>query len=206
MNAPNSKPPEPTSNAPQASEHPADSASVLDHEYDGIREYDNPLPRWWVSIFWGSTLFAIGYFFHYHVSHNGVSVEGEYQAEMQVARAEEAKRALAETVSEGSLLKLAADNASMGEAKALFGQRCAPCHGAEAQGVIGPNLTDAFWIHGKGTPMDVYGVVNEGVAAKGMPAWGKQLQPAELRKVAAFVTTLRNSNVPGKAAEGTRVE
>ena len=54
--------------------------------------------------------------------------------------------------------------------------------------------------------MDIYAVINEGVAAKGMPAWGKQLQPAELRKVAAFITTIRNSNVPGKASEGTRVQ
>lgn len=202
--APETKPEASSSAPPQQAS--ADSAAVLDHEYDGIREYDNPLPRWWVLSFWASCVFAAGYFFHYHVSHNGVSVEGEYEAEMQIARAAEAKRALAETVSEGSLRKLASDGGSMAEAKALFGQRCAPCHGGEAQGLIGPNLTDPFWLHGSGSPMDVYSVVNDGVAAKGMPAWGKQLSASELRKVTAFVTTLRNTNVPGKVAEGARVD
>lgn len=206
MNEPISHSIRPPESAPVSEAPRADSASVLEHEYDGIREYDNPLPRWWVNIFWASALFAIGYFFHYHVSHNGASVAAEYEAETQVAQAVEAKRALAETVSEGSLLKLAQDNASVSEGKAVFGQRCSPCHGAQAQGIIGPNLTDAFWIHGAGSPMDIYKVVNEGVAAKGMPAWGKQLQPAELRKVAAFLTTIRNSNVAGKPPEGTRVQ
>lgn len=206
MNEPLSHSSRPPSSAPAPEEQRADSASVLDHEYDGIREYDNPMPRWWVNIFWVTFIFAIGYFFHYHVSHNGASVAGEYDSEMQAARAIEAKRALAEAVSEGSLLKLASDNSSVNEGKALFGQRCAPCHGAQAEGIIGPNLTDAFWIHGAGSPMDIYKVVNEGVAAKGMPAWGKQLQPAELRKLAAFVTTIRNSNVAGKAPEGARVQ
>ncbi|MGC4094852.1 MAG: cbb3-type cytochrome c oxidase N-terminal domain-containing protein [Polyangiaceae bacterium] len=185
---------------------PAEEPNVLGHEYDGIQEYDNPLPRWWVWTFWASTVFAVGYFFHYHVSHNGTSVAAEYDAEMQVAHALEAKRSLAERVSEGSLSKLAADAQSMSEAKALFGQRCSPCHAAEGQGLIGPNLTDSFWIHGKGAPMDVYDVVDQGVTAKGMPAWGKQLSAVELRKVVAFVTTLRGKNVAGKAAEGNRVD
>ncbi|HET9929555.1 MAG TPA: cbb3-type cytochrome c oxidase N-terminal domain-containing protein, partial [Polyangiaceae bacterium] len=64
MNEPVSTSSRPPSKAPPAEEHRADTASVLDHEYDGIREYDNPLPRWWVNIFWGSFVFAIGYFFH----------------------------------------------------------------------------------------------------------------------------------------------
>ena len=71
--------------------------------------------------------------------------------------------------------------------------------------MIGPNLTDNAWIHGAGKLTDIYGVVDGGVAAKGMPAWGRQLTPIELRKVVAFVGTLRGTNVPGKAAEGTPV-
>jgi cytochrome c oxidase cbb3-type subunit III len=93
----------------------------------------------------------------------------------------------------------------MTDAKGLFGLRCAPCHGASGQGLIGPNLTDSAWVHGKGTLTDIYGVVEGGVAAKGMPAWGRQLTPIELRKVVGFVGTLRGTNVPGKAAEGTQV-
>ncbi|HEX3777912.1 MAG TPA: cbb3-type cytochrome c oxidase N-terminal domain-containing protein [Polyangiaceae bacterium] len=196
---------------PLALEHPVESAAVkpaspepriLEHEYDGIKEYDNPLPRWWLWIWAGSIIFSIGYFFHYHVSHNGTSVQDDYLQDMAAAREQEAKQSLAQPVSEDSLGKLMADPALMTDAKALFGMRCSPCHGDHAQGIIGPNLTDNYWIHGKGTLTDIYGVVDGGVAAKGMPAWGRMLTPIELRKVVAFVGTQRGKNLPGKAPEG----
>lgn len=177
-------------------------APVLDHEYDGIREYDNPLPRWWVWMWAGSFFFSVGYFFHYHVSHNGTSVADGYLQDMAEARELEAKQSLSEPVSEESLGKLMTDPALMSDAKALFGLRCTPCHGQQAQGLIGPNLTDNAWIHGAGKLQDIYAVVDSGVASKGMPAWGRQLSPIELRKLVAYVGTLRGSNVPGKAPEG----
>ena len=183
----------------------APEAPVLDHEYDGIREYDNPLPRWWVWMWAGSFFFSVGYFFHYHVSHNGTSVEDDYVADMAEAREAEAKQSLAEPVSEDSLSKLMANPALMSDAKGMFGLRCAPCHAANAQGLIGPNLTDNAWLHGAGKLTDIYGVVDAGVPAKGMPAWGRQLTPIELRKMVAFVGTLRGTNVAGNAPEGTIV-
>jgi cytochrome c oxidase cbb3-type subunit 3 len=178
-------------------------ARILDHEYDGIQEYDNPLPRWWVWMWAGSFFFSVGYFFHYHVSHNGTSVADDYLQDMAQAREAEAKQSLTQPVSEESLGKLMANPALMTDAKTLFGARCTPCHGANAQGVIGPNLTDNSWIHGQGKLTDIYGVVEGGVASKGMPAWGRQLTPIELRQVVAYVGTLRGSNVPGKAPEGS---
>jgi len=196
--ATSSAPPKQTASA-------APEAPVLDHEYDGIREYDNPLPRWWVWMWAASFFFSVGYFFHYHVSHNGTSVQDDYLADMAEAREAEAKQSLAEPISEDSLSKLMANPALMTDAKALFGLRCSPCHAANGQGLIGPNLTDKSWVHGTGKLTDIYGVVDTGVAAKGMPAWGRQLSPIELRKVVAFVGTLRGTNVPGKAPEGTPV-
>jgi len=181
------------------------TADLLDHEYDGIREYDNPLPGWWKKIFWGSFFFAIGYVFHYHVSGNGVGVKEAYEEEMAVVRAAQAKQALAETVTEAGLGKLMLDGNLMADAKAIFGLRCTPCHGQNAQGAIGPNLTDAYWIHGNGRLMDIFETVSNGVSTKGMPAWKMQLSPAQVRELAAFVGTLRGKNVPGKAPEGTLV-
>jgi len=178
---------------------------LLDHEYDGIREYDNPLPRWWVWMWAGSAVFSFAYFFHYHLSGNGQSVAAAYEADMQEARENEAKATLAQPVSEDSLSKLMSDTALMGDAKGLFALRCAPCHGDQGQGVIGPNLTDNAWIHGSGSLTDIYGVVKDGVLSKGMPAWGKQLSPIEVRKLAAFVGTKRGTAVPGKPPEGTVV-
>jgi len=176
---------------------------LLDHAYDGIQEYDNPMPRWWVWIFWGSFWFSCAYVFHYWFG-NGVSVADDYAAEMEVVAAKEAKAALASDVSEESLAKVMASATEQGQA--VFQARCVACHLEKGQGSIGPNLTDAHWIHGKGQLMDIYAVVNEGVAAKGMPAWGRQLSPAELRQVVAYVGTLRGTNVPGKPPEGNPVQ
>ena len=174
----------------------------MEHEYDGIREYDNPLPRWWVWMFAGSFVFSLGYFFHYHVSHNGESIADGYAQDMREARELEAKQSLAQPVTEESLSKLSLDSALMADTSVLFVARCAPCHGDHAQGVIGPNLTDGSWIHGRGSLVDIYGIVEGGVPAKGMPAWGRLLTPVELRKVVAYVGTQRGKNLPGKPPEG----
>jgi cytochrome c oxidase cbb3-type subunit 3 len=177
------------------------SDQLLDHEYDGIREYDNPMPAWWVNIFWGSFVFALGYLFHYHVSGNGTSIAAGHAAEVAEAAQVQAKRALAETVSEDGLHKLMLDSSLMAEAKAIFGQRCMPCHGDQGQGVIGPNLTDDHWLHGD-TLLDIHKTVSEGVLAKGMPSWRMQLSAVQVRELAAYVGTLRGKNLPGKAPEG----
>ena len=189
---------------PETQPH-AEQDQLLDHAYDGIREYDNPLPRWWVWIFAGSFWFSVAYFFHYHLSGNGVSVAAAYEADVAQAREQAAKSSLAAPVSEESLGKLMADAALMKDTQALFGLRCAPCHGDRGQGVIGPNLTDNAWIHGHGSLTDIYAVVDQGVLAKGMPAWGKQLSPIEVRKLAAFIGTQRGKALPGKAPEGELV-
>jgi cytochrome c oxidase cbb3-type subunit 3 len=175
---------------------------LMDHEYDGIREYDNPLPRWWTWIFWGTFVFSIGYLFHYHVTGRGESVFEQYTAEVREARENEARLAMGDKPSEQGLAKLAANAALMEDAKAIFAERCSACHGDRGQGLIGPNLTDRHWIHGKGSMMDIFEVVSSGVPAKGMPAWSKQLSPMEVQKLVAFVGSVKDSNVPGKPPEG----
>jgi cytochrome c oxidase cbb3-type subunit III len=194
-----------TINSENADHSPTSREAPMDHEYDGIQEFDNPLPRWWVNIFWGSFVFALGYIGYYHLSGRGESVAQEYVSEVAVAREVEAKRAMGDKISEESLAQLASNAGLMQDARAIFEARCVQCHKERGQGGIGPNLTDGYWIHGKGKLMDIYGVVNEGVQAKGMPAWGRQLTPIELGKVVAYVGTLRNTNVPGKAPEGQKV-
>ena len=110
-----------------------------------------------------------------------------------------------ESVSEPALEKLMADAGMMQVAATLFDQKCKQCHAEQGQGNIGPNLTDDHWIHGRGTLMDIHSTVSQGVLLKGMPAWSKQLNPAELKQLVAYVGTLRGRNVPGKAPEGTQV-
>lgn len=182
-----------------------DESPLLHHTYDGIQEYDNPMPRWWVWSFWATFWFSLAYLFHYWAG-NGESVADSYAAEVARVREREAKAAMAEQVSEASLGKVMADAASRQAGAALFQVRCASCHLAEGQGLIGPNLTDDSWIHGKGTLLDIHHTVATGVLEKGMPAWERQLSPSELRTVVAFVGSLRGTHVVGKAPEGTPVQ
>lgn len=190
---------QPGAKAPQQEED-----QLLDHVYDGIQEYDNPMPRWWVLIYWGTFWFSLVYIFHYWIG-NGETVQEKYVQEMDVVNAERAKEALSQTVSEESLAQVKADPASLAQGAQVFASRCAACHLEKGQGSIGPNLTDDSWIHGQGSMMDIYHVVSEGVLEKGMPAWNRQLTPAELRQVVAFAATLVGTNVPGKAPEGQKV-
>jgi cytochrome c oxidase cbb3-type subunit III len=181
-----------------------DEDALLDHAYDGIQEFDNPMPRWWVWSFWATFVFSLGYLFHYWVG-NGVSVADDYAGEMDVVNAARAKEAMAQQVSEATLLQVMSDSTSISAGSQVFSGKCVACHLDKGQGSIGPNLTDKHWIHGKGELMDIFNTVSEGVAAKGMPAWSRQLTPAELRQVVAYVGTLRGTNVPGKAPEGTEI-
>jgi cytochrome c oxidase cbb3-type subunit 3 len=192
-----------TTNPPSEPGVPDDP--LTDHAYDGIQEYDNPMPRWWRWTFWATFYFATCYFLWQHVYMKGTPITEEYAADMREFRETVAKREMGGGASEESLTKIMANTALMTDAGTTFKNRCVPCHGPNGQGVIGPNLTDHYWIHGQGKLMDIYSVVNDGVLAKGMPAWGKQLAPIEVAKLAAYIGTLRNKNIPGRAPEGVQV-
>lgn len=190
----------------ESHEKPSGAADdrLMDHQYDGIQEYDNPMPRWWVWIYWGSFWFSVAYVFHYWVG-NGVSVLEAYDEEAKKIAAVQAEAAQKQEVSEATLEKLMNDTGTVEKGNQAFQSKCVACHLEEGQGSIGPNLTDAHWIHGKGTLMDIYQVVAEGSLQKGMPAWNRQLKPEELRAVVAFVGTLRGTDVAGKPPEGSPV-
>lgn len=177
---------------------------VLDHAYDGIREYDNPLPGWWVWIFVASIVFTPLYWLYYHGT-PGRLIQDEFDRDLAAWQEGEAKRAMESgAVTEDVLAALAHDAVTAAAGAALFKQNCAMCHGEKGEGKIGPNLTDDAWIHGKGTLVDIHATITNGVPEKGMIAWGKTLPPDDVKKLAAFVGTLRGTNVPGLAPQGTK--
>lgn len=182
------------------------NVDVVLHEYDGIQEYDNDLPRWWLYTLVATMVFALGYWFWFHVFMLSPSPLQAYNAEMQdVYRAQAEALRSAGTVTPEALVALARDNATVGQGRRVFTETCAACHNANGGGNIGPNLTDDAWING-GTPDAIYRVINEGVIAKGMPAWGPQLGQERVQAVTAFLLTLRNTNVAGgKAPQGERM-
>ena len=175
------------------------------HEYDGIVEYDNPMPTWWRRIFWATFFFSIGYYVHYQLTGNGASVEETYAVEMQEQREKLAAATLGQQIDEAALTRLMADPLLMKDAASIYKLRCVQCHADRGQGNIGPNLTDDHWLYGSATLMDLFEIISNGRPQKGMPTWSRTLRPVELAQVAAYIGTLRNTHVPGKPAQGTLV-
>jgi cytochrome c oxidase cbb3-type subunit 3 len=175
---------------------------LLDHNYDGIQEYDNPLPTWWVTMFWISIVFAVFYTVYYHYGHGKLAVEA-YNEDMVAFYELQAEQLLAMgEIKESTLLDLMEDDSMMATGASLFASKCAQCHGNKGEGNIGPNLTDEYWLHG-GKLTDIYYTVTEGVPSKGMLAWKNQLGPAEILSVSAFVGSLRGSDPsPAKEPQG----
>jgi len=175
---------------------------LLEHNYDGIQEYDNPLPAWWVWIWIGSMVFSVLYYIHYQLGH-GEGIHENYQAEVEAFQEAETKRMLAMgEVTEESLASLMQSDASVLAGQSVYTTHCKQCHGAQGEGQIGPNLTDKAWLHGDGSLMAIYKTVDEGVVEKGMLAWGKKLNAKDLRMVVAYVGSMRGKELPGKAPEG----
>src|SRR5512145_568970 len=151
---------------------------LLDHNYDGIQEYDNPMPRWWVIIFWVTIIFAVLYWFNVPGIGPGAGRIAAYEADMTRARAVQAASQGAGAPSAEQLATLRSDQNAVAAGKQVFTQNCAACHRADGGGLIGPNLTDDAWIHGSSL-LDVHKTITEGVLAKGMPAWGRVLKPEQ---------------------------
>lgn len=164
------------------------------HVYDGIEEADNALPLWWVWLFYLTIVFAVGYWFAYHSFGAAPLPMAEY------AEALEHSAKGGGEMSAELLVALSNDPAEVEEGRALFKTHCVACHEADGRGKIGPNLTDAYWIHGGG-PVEIHATVSNG-APNGMAAWKGPLGPKGVQHVVAFVLTLRNTNVAGKAPQG----
>ena len=177
-----------------------DPDRLLDHSYDGIQEYDNPLPGWWLAIFWVTIIFSPIYILYFHFG-GGMLATERYDEEMIAFYDKQAEQLLAlGEVSEGTLVDLMTDQSMMNAGRKVYQSKCATCHGVFGEGGIGPNLTDEYWLHG-GQLLDVYATVRDGVPAKGMLAWERQLRPAELLAVSSYVGTLLGSEPPNPKAE-----
>jgi cytochrome c oxidase cbb3-type subunit 3 len=175
---------------------------LMDHEADGIRELDNKLPRWWVWLFYLSTIFAIGYFCFYHVLAIGLSSHAVYEKEMEVGNALK-QVALEKFERDMGTREPTADEVVIADGRNTFMALCAPCHRHDGGGLVGPNLTDEHWIHGANFT-DNLKVVWNGVPEKGMVTWKGVLTPDQIYAVTSYIYTLRGSNPPNpKPAEAT---
>ncbi len=161
----------------------------LGHDYDGIRELDNPMPPWWLAGFFISIVFAVVYMFHFHILGTGDLQEVEYAKvmERENKKVQEYLKAQAMDVDETNAT-LMIDRADLRNGKALFINNCAVCHTENGGGAVGPNLTDHYWIYGNDIK-DVFKVIKKG-APNGMPEHQSKFNPIEIQQVASYVLSL----------------
>ncbi len=174
------------------------------HAYDGIQEFDNPLPGWWKWMFVGSIVFSVFYALYFHVGAPGRSVADQYDAELAAVT-----RLLYNKIGdlegdEQTLVKYMAEDSWMKVGQGLYKTNCISCHGAQAEGKIGPNLTDEAFKNIRKIE-DIVRVIRKGAAKGAMPAWENRLGQNDIVLLSAYVASLRGENVPGKDPDGKEI-
>jgi cytochrome c oxidase cbb3-type subunit 3 len=187
------------------------------HSYDGIEEYDNPLPRWWFWLFVATLVFAVGYVLLYPGMGNwpgllpgyqyldekthtpfadhrsGWSATHEWEREM--ARADQQYGPLYAKYAALPVAEVAKDEQALQMGGRLFANECSVCHGSDAKGAFGfPNLTDDDWLYG-GQPETIETTITHGRQGA-MPAWGAVLGEAGVKNVAGYVRSLSGLSNP----------
>ncbi|QNH61694.1 cbb3-type cytochrome c oxidase N-terminal domain-containing protein [Hymenobacter sediminicola] len=167
---------------------------LLDHDYDGIHEFDNDLPPWWKYSFYATIIFAVTYVGYYHVAQAGQLQGAEYETEMRQAALLVSPDA--DDPNKLTTYQPLATPADLSEGKSLFASNCAACHGQNAEGKVGPNLTDEYWLHG-GEVNHVYKTVKFGVTSKGMVAWKGKLSGKQILQVSSYILSLQGTKPAG---------
>ena len=161
---------------------------IRQHKFDGIEEYDNPLPRWWLYLFYFTIAFSVVYAVVYpttwfYEGTGGWSSAKQY--EDQMAEALKSFPALA-GAGAGDPRTLLGDPAALAAGKETYGKFCAACHGKDGEGRVGPSFQDTVWKFGAENVVESIGKGRPG----GMPPWGKALKPDQLLQVSAYVLSL----------------
>ncbi|MDO6963269.1 cytochrome-c oxidase, cbb3-type subunit III [Rhizobium alvei] len=186
------------------------------HEWDGIQELNNPLPRWWLWTFYATIVWAIAYTIAYPawplLKENTKGMLGFSSRQVvaeDIAKATEAQKVFLDKIAAMPVADIAKDQElsqfAMNGGAAAFKVNCAPCHGSGASGGPGfPNLNDNDWLWG-GKVDDIYATINHGIRSEDpdtrtseMPAFGEMLEPDQIKQVASYVVSL--SGTPADAA------
>ena len=179
-----------------------DNDKLLDHEYDGIQELDNNLPTWWLWTFFITIIFSFLYGLHYDLSASGPTLDEELSQSMVEIKRNREKSESPEGQSTTETLETI-----LVSGEKIYKNYCASCHNINGGGMVGPNLTDSYWIHGKGDEASIKNIVEGGVLEKGMPAWKEILKPGDVKAVTQFVLTFKGKNVAGgKDPQGQKVD
>lgn len=176
---------------------------LMEDDYDGIKELDNRIPPWFNYLFYATIIFGVLYILNFYVFKTGKLQYQEYAAEMQ-----EAAMHKAAMVSGGSVVTVEnvtrlTDVSALNAGKEIFKANCTPCHGADGGGIIGPNLTDDYWIHGGGIK-NIFNTIDKGVLSKGMPNWSTKFDSKQIQELASYVMSLHGTHpAKPKPPQGT---
>jgi cytochrome c oxidase cbb3-type subunit 3 len=174
---------------------------LTDHDYDGIKELDNPPPLWIMALFYITIGFSIIYGAYYFWLKQGDHQDAEYARKSAL---HDAEYKMANQSTEE--LILLTDAGAIEEGKAIYKEmNCFACHGLNGEGnAIGPNMTDDYYIHGCKF-QDIFNVIKNGEPAKGMTAFKGQMSDEKIQKVASYVMSLKGTNpANAKAAQGEK--
>lgn len=195
-------------NKPNNVHHEVDEVTQIkyfggDHEYDGIKELDNPLPPWLKYLFYVTIVISFSYLTLLFVFEDDDIVQRkEYRKEIMAARAK-TEVAVKEESAKTAAAPLRQEQI-LAAGKVIFDKTCLVCHGKFGEGLVGPNFTDEYWIHG-GRPEDLLKVINDGVIEKGMISYKSQLNPTQINHVIAYILSLQGTNPPNpKAPQGEK--
>ncbi len=175
----------------------------LGHDYDGIRELDNRLPPWWLYGFYISIVFAGIYLYRYHVKESAPLSGEEFAIAMkQAAAQQEAYLKKAANKVDETTVKLLTGESELAAGKNVYTMNCVACHGQKAEGGVGPNLTDDYWLAG-GSVQDLFKTIKYGRQEKGMRSWKDDLSPMQIAQVTSYIKSLYGTTpANGKEPQG----
>ncbi|MGI9295695.1 MAG: cytochrome-c oxidase, cbb3-type subunit III [Pseudomonadales bacterium] len=162
------------------------------HVYDGIEEYNNPLPAWWLYLFVATIVFGVGYLAAYpglgsYSGFLGWTQIKQWEKELDVA--DKKYSSLFAQYADTPVEELSSNPAAMKMGRRLFANNCAQCHGSDARGSYGfPNLTDSSWLYGSSAETIKASISDGRLAA--MPGWVAALEEEGVTQVSAYVLSL----------------
>ncbi|RLA60535.1 MAG: nitrogen fixation protein FixP [Epsilonproteobacteria bacterium] len=183
-----------------------DKSVLLDHDYDGIQEFDYPLPFWWIMTFVLTTLFGVPYIIYYNFM-DGPTLKQEANIELEALNQLRTSYAVKMANFEQDTYAAVMADDGVNKGQEIFLENCSPCHLESGGGDIGPNLTDNYWLNAKGTKETIYEVILNGREDKGMPIWREDLTKEEIYAVTSYVMTLVGTNIEdAKEPQGELIE
>ncbi len=183
-----------------------ENSALTDHAYDGIQEFDNPLPGWWKWMFVGSIVFSVFYVMYFHIGAPGRSVAEQYDTALAANTLLQFKEIGDLEPTADNIMLYANKKSWLSVGQTVYKTNCISCHGRDGEGKVGPNLTDQFYKNVRKVE-DIARVINQGAGNGAMPAWSNRLHPNEVVLVSAFIASLRGAKTAseGKGPDGVEI-